>query len=42
MDIPVEAIDDMATAAMKVTRLLNNNPREITLDDARQIYKNAY
>lgn len=42
LNIPEDAIDDMASAAMKVTRLLNNNPREITQNDARQIYKNAY
>lgn len=42
LNIPADAIDDMAIAAMKVTRLLNNNPREITLEDARQIYRNAY
>ncbi|MBN2456354.1 MAG: iron-containing alcohol dehydrogenase, partial [Sedimentisphaerales bacterium] len=42
LNIPADAIYDMATAAMKVTRLLNNNPREISLDDAKQIYKNAY
>ena len=42
LDIPEGAIDEMANAAMKVTRLLNNNPKEITLSDARQIYKNAF
>ena len=33
---------DMAAGALKVTRLLKNNPREITLSDATQIYQNAY
>ncbi|MHC4122544.1 MAG: iron-containing alcohol dehydrogenase [Planctomycetota bacterium] len=42
LNVPFQAIDDMAKNAMKVTRLLNNNPREITENDAKQIYKNAY
>ena len=42
LNIPENAIDDMATAAMKVTRLLDNNPREITADDAKVIFRNAY
>ena len=42
LDIPESAIDDMAEAALKVTRLLNSNPREITLSDAKQIYREAY
>jgi alcohol dehydrogenase class IV len=42
LNIPEDAIDDMAASAMKVTRLLNNNPREVTEADAKQIYKNAY
>jgi len=40
--IPEDAIDQMAAGAMKVTRLLNNNPRQVTQDDARQIYRKAY
>ena len=35
-------IDGMAAAAMKVTRLLNNNPRDVNEDDARRIYCDAY
>ncbi|MBM4347875.1 MAG: iron-containing alcohol dehydrogenase, partial [Deltaproteobacteria bacterium] len=31
----------MAEAAMKVTRLLANNPRKITLEDAIAIYNSA-
>ena len=42
LDIPEEGIDDMAEGAMKVTRLLKNNPRTVTLSDAKQIYQNAY
>ncbi len=40
--IPREALGEMAEAAMQVQRLLNNNPREVHLDDARRIYLNAY
>ena len=40
--IPREAIPEMAEDAMKITRLLKNNPREITLDDAISIYTAAY
>lgn len=40
--IPFEAIPDMAAAAMKITRLLKNNPRPVTLEDAIAIYKAAY
>jgi alcohol dehydrogenase class IV len=32
----------LAEAAMKVTRLLANNPRKMTLEDANAIYKSAY
>ncbi len=42
LDVPEDAIDEMAEAAMKVTRLLNNNPRRVTLEDVRNIYRNAY
>jgi alcohol dehydrogenase class IV len=40
--IPESAIDRMARAAMTVTRLLERNPRPVTEDDARQIYRSAY
>jgi alcohol dehydrogenase class IV len=40
--IPEDAIPRLAEAAMKVTRLLANNPRKITLEDAIAIYKFAY
>lgn len=36
-----EAIDELATDAMKVTRLLRNNPRDVTLADARNLYVQA-
>jgi alcohol dehydrogenase class IV len=42
LKIPVEMIEQMASEAMKVTRLLNNNPREVTLNDVRMIYHEAY
>ena len=42
VDIPKEAIPQMADDALKITRLLNNNPREITRDDAIAIYTAAY
>jgi alcohol dehydrogenase class IV len=40
--IPENAIPGLAEAAMKVTRLLANNPRKITPEDAIAIYKSAY
>jgi alcohol dehydrogenase len=42
LDIPKDAIDEMADGAMKVTRLLGNNPRVVKKQDAREIYQNAY
>lgn len=33
------ALDDLIDAAAKVTRLLNNNPKVVTKEDMRQIYK---
>jgi alcohol dehydrogenase class IV len=37
-----EATPTMAKDAMKVQRLLKNNPREVTLEDAINIYKEAF
>ena len=42
LGIPLDVIPEMAAAAMKITRLLNNNPRPMGLDDAVAIYKAAY
>jgi alcohol dehydrogenase class IV len=42
MRIPWEAVPKLAEAGMKVTRLLKNNPRELTLADATDIYVRAY
>ena len=39
VNIPEEACVKMASDAMKQTRLLVNNPREITEADALNIYK---
>jgi alcohol dehydrogenase class IV len=37
-----EAVPSMAAAAMTVTRLLRNNPRELTQSDAEQIYQQCF
>lgn len=42
VNIPKEAIPQMAVDAMKITRLLKNNPRPITEADAIDIYNAAY
>lgn len=42
VDVPFEAIPSMAEAAMQIQRLLKNNPRTVTLEDAISIYKAAY
>ncbi|MEX0685152.1 MAG: iron-containing alcohol dehydrogenase [Balneolales bacterium] len=42
LNIPKESFSDLANGAIKVTRLLKNNIREVTYDDAIQIYQNAY
>ena len=40
--VPNSQLPHLAEAAMKVTRLLNNNPREVTREDAEAIYQRAY
>lgn len=40
--VPREAVPMMAEDAMKQTRLLVNNPRPVTLEDARAIYEAAW
>lgn len=40
--IPAAALSLLASEAMKQTRLLVNNPREMSLQDAHSIYANAY
>lgn len=42
LGIPHTAVDGMAKAAMQVQRLLKNNPREVTEQDARDIYNSLY
>lgn len=42
LDIPKDAILNLAESAMKVTRLLVNNPRRIEIKDAIDIYTRAY
>jgi alcohol dehydrogenase class IV len=42
LGIPREALPGLAVAAMTVTRLLKNNPREMTAADAEAIYASAY
>jgi alcohol dehydrogenase class IV len=41
LKIPKEAIPDMAKAAINVTRLMANNPREMTVEDIERIYEKA-
>jgi alcohol dehydrogenase len=42
LDVPESAIPEMAVAAMEVQRLLQNNPREVGIQDAKDIYEKAY
>ncbi len=42
LNIPKSALDRLAEAAIKVKRLLKNNPRQVTLADAKKIYHEAY
>jgi alcohol dehydrogenase class IV len=40
--IPRDALPRMADAALTVSRLLKNNPREVTRSDAIRIYEAAF
>ena len=42
LGIPQTAVDGMAKAAMEVQRLLKNNPREVSEQDAKEIYNSLY
>jgi len=42
LNIPKDAIPKLAEAGIKVTRLLSNNPRVLSLEDITQIYTNAW
>lgn len=41
-NIPASSIPALAEDALKVQRLLKNNPRHVSLEDAIEIYKSAY
>ena len=40
--VPQSAVNEMAKSAMEVQRLLKNNPRVVTEEDARDIYNSLY
>jgi alcohol dehydrogenase class IV len=40
--IPADALEPMSQAVVLITRLLNNNPRKVSLEDARAIYREAF
>ncbi len=42
LQVPEDAIPRMAEGVLKVTRLLANNPRKITIEDAKRIYREAW
>ncbi len=42
LDLPSQAIENLAESAMTVTRLLKNNLREVTYEDALMIYREAW
>lgn len=42
LEIPREVLPQLAKSALTVTRLLKNNPRIVTEDDAVRIYNSAY
>lgn len=42
LGVPESAIDRMAQSALTVQRLLKMNPRTVTLQDARDIYRRAF
>jgi alcohol dehydrogenase class IV len=42
LGVPESAIDRMADSALTVQRLLLQNPRTVTLQDARDIYRRAF
>ncbi len=37
--VPAEDLETLVAAGLQVTRLLNNNPRPVTADDARALYR---
>jgi alcohol dehydrogenase len=42
LGVPATAVDSMAESALTVQRLLQQNPRTVTLEDARDIYRRAF
>jgi alcohol dehydrogenase class IV len=42
MGVPKEALEELAKASMATTRLLSNNPKQLTLDDVRGIWEKAW
>ena len=42
LDIPQEVFPELAKTAMTVARPLENNPRKMTMEDAIEIYEDAY
>lgn len=40
--VPLTAVPKMAVAAVQIQRLMKNNPREISTEDAENIYSNAF
>jgi alcohol dehydrogenase len=42
LDIPQDVFPELAKTAMTVARPLQNNPRKLTLEDAIEIYEDAY
>jgi len=42
LGVPREALEEMAISTMDVTRLLANNPKQLTLDDVKGIWENAW
>lgn len=42
LGVPQDNLEAMAQATMSGTRLLGNNPKQLTLDDVRGIWKNAW
>jgi alcohol dehydrogenase class IV len=41
LNVPREAIPQMAEAAMNVTRLMGNNPRIMTIEDVKSVFDKA-
>ncbi len=42
LNVPKEAISEMARSAINVTRLMGNNPRKMTVEDVEKIYEKAF